>query len=264
MRFLHLWLLALSAVLASRWSNQDYEIFDVARALEISEGANATFYSFLEIKPKASLEEIGKAYKKRSRQLHPDKNIGVKNAQKRFERLGLITKMLRTPEVRERYDHFYYNGFPKWKGTGYFYSRYRPGVGTVLVLLFFIVSGFHYLGMVIAAASHRSRIQGHIKDAHEAAGYPNLNKRKRVTTETGRVFQVDPNGDVFFVQGGEEAKMSPEAVPAASLQRSLLVQVPLALFNKTVGRILGGGVQEDNLDDEGDALTSVKKGKKKN
>jgi DnaJ-class molecular chaperone len=119
MKLLSLWLLASSAVLAARWSNQDYEIFDVARALETAEGANVTFYSFLEVKPKASLEEIGKAYKKRSRQLHPDKNIGVKDAQKRFERLGLITKMLRTPEVRERYDHFYYNGFPKWYASRY-------------------------------------------------------------------------------------------------------------------------------------------------
>lgn len=103
-----------SFTLAAQWSTQDYEIFDVARALETTEGANATFYSFLNVSSKATTDQISKAYKKRSLQLHPDRNHGVKNAQKRFERLGLIVKMLRTPEVRERYDHFYRNGFPKW------------------------------------------------------------------------------------------------------------------------------------------------------
>ena len=112
--FLALWLCAVSLVLAAQWSTQDYEIFDVARALEKAEGANVTFYSFLNVSDKATVDGISKAYRKRSLQLHPDKNHGVKGAQKRFERLGLIAKMLRTPEVRERYDHFYRNGFPKW------------------------------------------------------------------------------------------------------------------------------------------------------
>jgi hypothetical protein len=29
----------------------------------------------------------------------------------------------------QRYDFFYKNGVPKWRGTGYYYSRYRPGLG---------------------------------------------------------------------------------------------------------------------------------------
>ena len=27
-----------------------------------------------------------------------------------------------------RYDFFYKNGVPKWRGTGYYYSRFRPGI----------------------------------------------------------------------------------------------------------------------------------------
>lgn len=26
------------------------------------------------------------------------------------------------------YDFFYKNGVPKWRGTGYYYSRFRPGL----------------------------------------------------------------------------------------------------------------------------------------
>lgn len=29
----------------------------------------------------------------------------------------------------KRYDFFYKNGVPKWRGTGYYYSRFRPGLG---------------------------------------------------------------------------------------------------------------------------------------
>ena len=35
----------------------------------------------------------------------------------------------RTPSYPNRYDFFYKNGVPKWRGTGYYYSRFRPGIG---------------------------------------------------------------------------------------------------------------------------------------
>jgi len=35
-----------------------------------------------------------------------------------------------------RYDFFYKNGVPKWRGTGYYYSRFRPGLGVSPILGF--------------------------------------------------------------------------------------------------------------------------------
>lgn len=32
------------------------------------------------------------------------------------------------------YDFFYKNGVPKWRGTGYYYSRFRPGLGVGLLM----------------------------------------------------------------------------------------------------------------------------------
>jgi DnaJ family protein C protein 1 len=61
--------------------------------------------------------------------LSPDKNLGVKNIEERFARLGVVGTILRNPESRKRYDFFYKNGVPKWRGTGYYYARFRPGVG---------------------------------------------------------------------------------------------------------------------------------------
>ena len=31
--------------------------------------------------------------------------------------------------MEDSYDFFYKNGVPKWRGTGYYYSRFRPGLG---------------------------------------------------------------------------------------------------------------------------------------
>jgi DnaJ homolog subfamily C member 1 len=59
----------------------------------------------------------------------PDKNPGVKGIHERFARLGVISNILRDGEKRKRYDFFYKNGVPKWRGTGYYYDRFRPGLG---------------------------------------------------------------------------------------------------------------------------------------
>ena len=151
------------------------------------------------------------------------------------------------------------------KGTGYYYSRYRPGLGLVLGFVLLVISGFHYLGMVISARSHRSRIQGHIDDARTAAGYPNLNKRKRVTTESGRAFQVDPSGDVYLCvagPGNQEVLLDVDQVPAASFQRSLLVRVPQILYRTTVGRLISSSIpldgSQDPLDDAESSTPTTK------
>jgi len=61
----------------------------------------------------------------------PDKNPGVKGIHERFARLGVVATILRNKESRKRYDFFYKNGVPKWRGTGYYYSRFRPGLGVI-------------------------------------------------------------------------------------------------------------------------------------
>ncbi len=92
----------------------------------------------------------------------PDKNPGVKGVQERFARLGVIASILRSEDGRERsvsceitwlllgqpklmrlickirrYDFFYKNGVPRWRGTGYYYSRFRPGLGVRRQFTFF-------------------------------------------------------------------------------------------------------------------------------
>lgn len=167
-----------------------------------------TFYDFLGVSRSATQDDINKAYRKKSRQIHPDKvkqqfiadrakakskskgskpgvhvskapsqaeiKAATKQASERFARLGIVTNILRGPG-RERYDHFLTNGFPKWKGTGYYYARFRPGLGSVLIGLFIFVGGAgHYLALYTSWKRHREFVQRYITFARNAALGENL------------------------------------------------------------------------------------------
>lgn len=186
----------------------DQEIFRLRDEVAAAEGPDVTFYDFLGVKLSASQEDIGKAYKKKSRTLHPDKvkqqfiadkttgkgkskskkpsvhvskgpsqseiKAAAKAASDRFARLGLVTAILRG-SGRERYDHFLSNGFPKWKGTGYYYARFRPGLGTVLTGLFiFVGGGGHYIALYMSWKRQQEFVGRYIKFARHAAWGENL------------------------------------------------------------------------------------------
>ncbi len=98
----------------------------------------------------------------------------TKAASDRFARLGIVTNILRGPG-RERYDHFLANGFPKWKGTGYYYARFRPGLGSVLAGLFiFVGGGGHWLALYMSWKRQQEFVGRYIKFARHAAWGENL------------------------------------------------------------------------------------------
>ncbi|KAK3066314.1 hypothetical protein LTR53_017390 [Teratosphaeriaceae sp. CCFEE 6253] len=207
MRAASLLLLLGLVTLAAAWTKEDHEIFRLRDEVQASEGPNVTFYSFLAIPPAANQDEINKAYRKLSRTLHPDKarsnwianyNKPTKTATKpgakptvhvqkdrqpsnsektkfdkeasaRFERLSLVANILRGPE-RARYDHFVSNGFPTWRGTGYYYARFRPGLGSVLVGLFVVFGGgAHYAALYLGWKRQREFVARYIKHARRMA-----------------------------------------------------------------------------------------------
>lgn len=184
----------LIAIVAA-WSKEDQEIFRLRDEVELSEGPGVSFYDFLGIKPSANQDDINKAYRKKSKLLHPDKvkdkpktktpgtkgpskseiSAAAKVASDRFARLGIVTNILRG-EGRERYDHFLSNGFPKWKGTGYYYARFRPGLGSVLVSLFIVVGGAgHWLALYLSWRRQQEFVGRYIKFARHAAWGDNFN-----------------------------------------------------------------------------------------
>lgn len=185
----------------------DHEIFRLRDEVIASEGQNTTFYSWLGIAQSAGQKDIDKAYRKLSRTLHPDKarsswistydqydpakaktgdtpgvkvqqhkkpskreiNAFNKAASARFARLGVVANILRGSE-RARYDHFLYNGFPAWRGTGYYYQRYRPGLGSVIFGLFiFVGGGVHYLALFLNWRKHKEFVGRYIRHARQTA-----------------------------------------------------------------------------------------------
>ncbi|KUI66555.1 hypothetical protein VM1G_01403 [Cytospora mali] len=213
MRFsvLSLGLLALLTPLTAAWSKEDREIFRLRDELATYEGPDVTFYDFLGVTPSASQDDINKAYRKKSRSLHPDKvkqqltaerakakkdkdknknkkpgvnvakaptqseiKAAVKAASDRQARLSIVANILKGPG-RARYDHFMSNGFPVWKGTNYFYERYRPGLGTVMFGVFLALGGgAHYLALYMGWKRQREFIERYIKFARHAAWGDNL------------------------------------------------------------------------------------------
>lgn len=162
------------------------------------DGANVTFYDLLGVKPSVSHEGIQKAYRKKSKELHPDKarrsfeakrvienkkkgnkntkpaskkeiDAFVKDATVSYQRLTVIAKLLQGPD-RERYDHFLRNGFPKWRGSGYYYTRFRPGLGTVMFgMLVVFGGGMHYFYLVMTWKRQREFVERYIKHARKTA-----------------------------------------------------------------------------------------------
>ncbi|KAL4975763.1 hypothetical protein BDW66DRAFT_136784 [Aspergillus desertorum] len=200
---LRLALFAVLFVFAVAWTKEDYEIFRLHDEVTATEGANVTFYDFLGVKSNANQDELNKAYRKMSRLLHPDKvkrtfiansskdkskskatqkgvhvnrgpskreiDAAVRDAHERAQRLNLVANILRGPD-RERYDYFLKNGFPKWRGTGYYYSRFRPGLGSVLIGLFLVFGGgAHYGALILSWKRQRDFVDRYIRQARRAA-----------------------------------------------------------------------------------------------
>ncbi|KAJ5785706.1 uncharacterized protein N7503_010918 [Penicillium pulvis] len=189
--------------LVAAFTKEDYEIFRLRDEVATAEGANVTFYDFLGIRPNANHEQITKAHRQKSRTLHPDKvkrafvanyatdkskskssqpgvhvnsspskreiEAAVKDANARSARLNTVANVLRGPG-RQRYDHFLKNGFPLWRGTGYYYTRFRPGLGSVLAGLFLVFGGAgHYGALILAWKRQREFVDRYIRQARRAA-----------------------------------------------------------------------------------------------
>ncbi|KAJ4314902.1 hypothetical protein N0V94_006206 [Neodidymelliopsis sp. IMI 364377] len=230
-------LLGIFAAFAAAWSKEDHEIFRLRDEVIKAEGPNVTFYSLLGVKPSANQDELTKAYRTKGRELHPDKarqiyinkyakrydpkagkakkgpskkeiDAHMKKVTTRYQRLSVVANILKGPE-RERYDHFLRNGFPAWKGSGYYYDRFRPGLGSVLFgVLVVMGGGMHYFALLMGWKRRKEFVERYVRHARKTAwgdetaiqGIPGVDAAAPANTQQ-------------FNDGEEEEEKEPEFIP---------------------------------------------------
>ena len=248
---------SLLALVAANWAPEDYEIFGLNDKVRRDLGPETTFYLWLGLAngPKSSRDAINKAYRKLSRELHPDKlkkgsRSVRKQAEDRFQRLSLVGNILKDPNLKKRYDYFLSNGFPKWKGTGYYYSRFRPGLGFTLVVLYVLVSTLQYISLRIGRKQDFKRIvtlKTEIKtQAWGGSFLPPLDgSARRVSLPIGKDFHVSPAGEVSLIGTNSKGEMVLDELDefdintSPGLKLSFFFRIPAGIWNMTFGRIRG-------------------------
>lgn len=257
--------------LVAAWSKEDYEIFDLVTAVENSEGKGTTFYSWLGVTEKANSAEITRAYRKKSLDLHPDKNHGVPGANERYARLGVVAQVLRS-EGRERYDFWMKRGVPKWRGTGYYFNRFRPGLGMVLVFLTLFTSLLQNVVHRMTYKSELERVRTFMLLARKAAWGPKLQRSEAArkvkvnirgnpdvegeeqVSIPGRTVEMLVQGDEVYILDGNERHILDESTPIKPSWRRTW---PVVLAVWAMGLVMGkkeemaemGGEEDEEVAD---------------
>lgn len=179
--FFTLLIVVLAATIVSAWSINDQEIFRITAELQDLTGDDAaTFYSMLKVEQEATEREISKAYRKRSLELHPDKNPSP-NSEKIYSLLTTVANILKNEEARSRYDFHLRNGIPRWHTSGFFYRHYKPGVPEIILYILLAISGLQYAHQYI----QYRRLNSIIIIGHEEVNKLTQTQIKQIVKKSG-------------------------------------------------------------------------------
>lgn len=137
-----LFLLPLLISLGScQWTSDDLALYDLVEEVGVN------FYEWFDIPRDAMAAQVKKAYRKLTLEWHPDRN-SAPDATEKFRQVAGIYEVLKTAELREKYDNILEHGMPSWRQPLYYYRRMRKFAWyeSILVLLF-IGTIAHYLMM---------------------------------------------------------------------------------------------------------------------
>ncbi|XP_033762603.1 dnaJ homolog subfamily C member 1-like isoform X2 [Pecten maximus] len=121
-------LLSLNIAVSVCWDNDDLELFDLV------EEVNRNFYDVLGLEKDCTSNDIRRAYRRLSLQLHPDKNK-EEDAEVKFRQLVAVYETLKDEDKRKRYELVLENGLPDWRQPVFYYRRVRK-LGMLELLAF--------------------------------------------------------------------------------------------------------------------------------
>lgn len=81
--------------------------------------AKRDYYEMLGVGRKANADELKNAFRKRAKELHPDRNPGDKNAEAQFKELNEAYEVLKDDQKRAAYDQFGHQAFEGGGGRGH-------------------------------------------------------------------------------------------------------------------------------------------------
>lgn len=251
MKLYNIFCLLLIAATCLAWTKEDYEIFSLNDNVRHDLGDATTFYTWLKLERSATLQEISKAYRRLSRELHPDKVGSVsksakKAAEERFQRLSLVGNILRDQSLKRRYDYFLDKGFPKWKGSGYYYSKFRPGFALTMFMLYILVGLLQWAALFISRRQDYKRVVALKEELRVLAWGGSVvppadgSDRKIQNEYNGKEFIVAALGETYLLHESQRVLIDEGDVNVnPSITESVLVTAPVYLWNASAGRILG-------------------------
>ncbi|KAI8808547.1 DnaJ domain-containing protein [Cladochytrium replicatum] len=221
----------LASTVNAVWDENDHRIFDLTDALVSLKGKDVNFYSILQSPPTASSSELNKAYRKISLAVHPDKNPDPE-AVKLYQILTGIISVLKDPETREKYDYHLKNGIPRWRGTGYYYQRYKPGF---VVISIFILACISFVQFASAWAIYYRDLARAKEDAQLLNQVSNKTKRALKKSK-----KAGTAGSKTSLDEGSADEVPEIELPSPpSYKDVILIQLPLWVVSTIIGLVSG-------------------------
>ncbi|KAK6743585.1 hypothetical protein RB195_010701 [Necator americanus] len=123
------------------WNSEELALYDLVEEIK------ANFYDVFGITKEASIGDIKKAYRRLSLEWHPDRN-SAPDASEKFRQIVSIYEILKSTELREKYDNVLEFGLPDWRQPIYYYRKMRKLAWYEAIIVLMGVSTIaHYLMM---------------------------------------------------------------------------------------------------------------------
>lgn len=121
---------------------------------------------------------------------------------------------------------FFKNGVPKWRGTGYYYSRFRPSIVHVFFFLVLLSSLIHYAILRVNYRRDKQRIDYFTRAALAKAGGSGVltSGSATPTTETGSLISEGQDGVLSSIIDQVDSATSPtdSSAPVISKRQAKL------------------------------------------